>query len=105
MYPLSCTLRCAPPEAVNAHTTGAEFVEKASLDIWAIGAILFENRTGGPAFYGYGGGKKVAMSAQKESGHARGRCQMRSSWTAGASPALEIVAFPAVVVQETRTHV
>jgi serine/threonine protein kinase len=61
---VSCTLRYAAPEAVNAHTAGAEIVVEPSLDIWAIGVIMFECLTGGRTFHVYGGLEEMYECAE-----------------------------------------
>jgi serine/threonine protein kinase len=61
---VSCTLRYAPPEAINAHTAGAEIVVEPSLDIWAVGVIMFECLTGERTFHIYGGAEEVYECAE-----------------------------------------
>jgi serine/threonine protein kinase len=61
---VSCTVRYAPPEAIQAHTAGAELVVEPSLDIWVIGVILFECLSGGHAFHVFGGSEEVYECAE-----------------------------------------
>jgi serine/threonine protein kinase len=47
---VSCTLAYAAPEAINAHSDRTELTVHPSLDMWAIGVILYECLSGRPAF-------------------------------------------------------
>jgi serine/threonine protein kinase len=48
--PVSCTLAYAPPEAINAHSAREALTVGPSLDMWAVGVILYECLSGRPAF-------------------------------------------------------
>lgn len=61
---MSCTALYAPPEAVNALEAGAEIVVNPSLDIWAIGVILFESLSGRRAFHVYSAVEEVHECAE-----------------------------------------
>jgi serine/threonine protein kinase len=47
---VSCSLGYAPPEAVNANAAKSELVVEPSLDMWAIGVIVYECLAGCRAF-------------------------------------------------------
>jgi serine/threonine protein kinase len=47
---VSCSLLYAAPEAINAHIAAAELTVEPSLDVWAIGVIVYECLTGTPTF-------------------------------------------------------
>jgi serine/threonine protein kinase len=47
---VSCSLGYAPPEVVNAHADKSELVVEPSLDMWAIGVIVYECLAGCRAF-------------------------------------------------------
>lgn len=47
---VSCTLPYAPPEAVNAHFGARDIKVTASLDIWAVGVVVYEALTGTHTF-------------------------------------------------------
>jgi serine/threonine protein kinase len=48
--PVSCKLAYAPPEAIDVHNARAELTVDPSLDMWAVGVILYECLSGSPAF-------------------------------------------------------
>jgi serine/threonine protein kinase len=61
---VSCTLRYAPPEAINAHRSMSKLTVEPSLDIWALGVIMFECLAGCPAFRIHSGVEEVFECAQ-----------------------------------------
>jgi serine/threonine protein kinase len=61
---VSCTLRYAPPEAINAHTAGMDMVVDPSLDMWAIGVILFESLSRSRTFQIHGGAEEAYECAE-----------------------------------------
>jgi serine/threonine protein kinase len=61
---VSCTLRYAPPEAINAHTAGTNIIVDPSLDMWAIGVIVFESLTKSRAFQVHGGVEEAYECAE-----------------------------------------
>jgi serine/threonine protein kinase len=61
---VSCTVHYAAPEAINARAAGAKIIVEPSLDIWAVGVIMFECITGGRAFHIFGDAQEVYECAE-----------------------------------------
>lgn len=67
---MSCTLPYSPPEAVLAHANGSELLVEPSLDIWAMGVVVYECLTGERAFPRYGGNTGVLACAKGRAKYA-----------------------------------
>jgi serine/threonine protein kinase len=61
---VSCTLCYAAPEVINAREDRAELTVEPSLDIWAIGVIVFECLAGCRVFGGHGAFEQVVEFAK-----------------------------------------
>lgn len=78
-----CTLPYAPPEAVNAHFAKTELTVHPSLDIWAVGVVMFEALTGAPAFPRFCGADTIAACAAGEAAYPweGGADEVPRAWT------------------------
>lgn len=78
-----CTLPYAPPEAINADRDREDLTVAPSLDIWALGVIVFEALTGQPPFPPCCGSRSIAACAAGETPYPweTGVGEVPEAWT------------------------